>query len=229
MEPALAPRGRSAAMTAERRSARCKPAVVRSRQAHQAASHIPDVAALIRATGRAWCESARVGCLELATRAPLAPPLPARGERSDSERSEGIRVRGRSRESELVDKPPHPICFTSQGLRSQIDLSRKRGEVEQAARALPPPSNEPYAIALHHAGRVCVPGLGGVGRRPGRPAPVRLVDSRQPAVFCLASGCARFGSGCDRTLGRIPPLPLLAHDPEKWVPVFGKDHAPSAS
>src|SRR5262245_19468178 len=62
-------------------------------------------------------------CLEAATRAPLAPPLPACGERSDSERSEGIRVRGRSRESELADKPPHPICFASQGLRSQIDLS----------------------------------------------------------------------------------------------------------
>src|SRR5262245_4839297 len=42
---------------------------------------------------------------------PLAPPLPACGERSDSERSEGIRVRGRSRGAELVDKPPHLICF----------------------------------------------------------------------------------------------------------------------
>src|SRR5215475_11878854 len=64
---------------------------------------------------------------------PLAPPLPACGERSDSERSEppgrsarGL-VRGRSRESELVDKPPHPICFASQGLRSQIDLSPHAG------------------------------------------------------------------------------------------------------
>src|SRR5262245_40663164 len=58
---------------------------------------------------------------------PLAPPLPAGGERSDSERSEGIRVRGRSRESELADKPPHPICFASQRLRSQIDLSPHAG------------------------------------------------------------------------------------------------------
>src|SRR5262245_50713313 len=61
----------------------------------------PDIAALIRATN----------C----------------GERSDSERSEGIRVRGRRRESELVDKPPHPICFASPWLRSQIDLSPHAG------------------------------------------------------------------------------------------------------
>src|SRR5262245_42327223 len=43
------------------------------------------------------------------------------------QRSNGIPVRGRSRESELVDKPPHPICFASQGLRSQIDLSPHAG------------------------------------------------------------------------------------------------------
>src|SRR5262249_38170066 len=80
-------------------------------------------------------------CLEAATRAPLAPPLPACGERSDSERSEGIRVRGRSRESELVDKPPHPICFASQGsarkstpdqVRGRLS-PRTRGEVAQVA------------------------------------------------------------------------------------------------
>src|SRR5262249_14513524 len=65
---------------------------------------------------------------EAATRAPLAPPLPARGERSDSERSEGIRVRGRRREAELVDKPPHPICFASQGRRSQIDPGSSPGQ-----------------------------------------------------------------------------------------------------
>src|SRR5262245_26356779 len=58
-------------------------------------------------------------------------PLPRRGGRgripSAAKRSEGIRVRGRSRESELADKPPHPICFASQGLRSQIDLSPQAG------------------------------------------------------------------------------------------------------
>src|SRR5262245_63197749 len=58
---------------------------------------------------------------------PLAPPLPARGERSDSERGEGIRVRGHSRESEAVDKPPHPICFAALALRLQIDLSPHAG------------------------------------------------------------------------------------------------------
>ena len=36
-------------------------------------------------------------------------------------------MRGRLRESELVDKPPHPICFASQGLRLQIDLSPRAG------------------------------------------------------------------------------------------------------
>src|SRR5262245_25556646 len=92
MDPALAPHGRSAAMTAD-----CAAGAVRggggggSGPAHQAAIHIPDVAALIRATGRAWCESARVGCWGAATRAPLAPPLPACGERWDSERSEAER------------------------------------------------------------------------------------------------------------------------------------------
>src|SRR5262249_9113592 len=28
---------------------------------------------------------------------------------------------------------------------------------------------------------------------------------------------------------RCAPLPALEHDPEKWVPVFGKDHAPARS
>src|SRR5262245_6377884 len=90
----------------------------------------PDIAALIRATN----------C----------------GERSDSERSEGIRVRGRSREPELVDKPPHPICFASPWLRSQIDLSPQAGR-GGASGALPPPSSEPYAIALPRAGRGRIP------------------------------------------------------------------------
>src|SRR5215813_929916 len=78
------------------------------------------------------------------------------GERSDSERSEGIRVRGRSREPELVDKPPHPICFASPWLRSQIDLSPQAGR-GGASGALPSPSSEPYAIALPRAGRGRIP------------------------------------------------------------------------
>src|SRR5262245_3415535 len=97
----------------------------------------PDIAALIRATN----------C----------------GERSDSERSEGIRVRGRSREPEPVDKPPHPFCFASPWLRSQIDLSPQAGR-GGASGALPSPSSEPYAIALARAGEGLWPGA---GREPG--------------------------------------------------------------
>src|SRR5262245_53524627 len=80
------------------------------------------------------------------------------GERSDSERSEGIRVRGRSREPEPVDKPPHPICLASPGLRPDTDLPPPgggggRGERWSKWRALPTSSSEPYAIALPSLGR----------------------------------------------------------------------------
>src|SRR5262249_59103674 len=34
---------------------------------------------------------------------------------------------GRRRESELGESPPHPTCFTSQELRSQVDLSPQAG------------------------------------------------------------------------------------------------------
>src|SRR5262245_15812150 len=78
----------------------------------------------VRTTLRRWYTpppQCRAIAFELGCEAkPLARPLPACGERSDSERSEGIRVRGRSRESELVDKPPHPICIASLTLRSQV-------------------------------------------------------------------------------------------------------------
>src|SRR5262249_58557034 len=40
---------------------------------------------------------------------------------------EGIRVRGRGRESELVETPPHPTCFAALTLRSQVDLSPHAG------------------------------------------------------------------------------------------------------
>src|SRR5262245_19518479 len=60
---------------------------------------------------------------------PLAPASPrVRGE-------VGFRAKRRNpgegglRESEPVEPPPHPICFASQELRLQIDLSRTRGEV----------------------------------------------------------------------------------------------------
>src|SRR5262245_38714754 len=101
-------------------------------------------------------------CLEAATRAPLAPPLPACGERSDSERSEGIRVRGRSRESELADKPPHPICFASQGLRPQIDLSPHagRGGAKWLCRA---PDDDGAALAASQ-----IPDIAALIRATGR-------------------------------------------------------------
>src|SRR5215471_792045 len=53
-------------------------------------------------------------------------PCRLRGEvgfRAKRKRSEGIRVRGGCRESEPVEWPPHPTCFASQTLRSQVDLS----------------------------------------------------------------------------------------------------------
>src|SRR5262245_62607657 len=60
-----------------------------------------------------------------------SPPCSPRAGRgritSEARRSAGIRVRGRFRESELLGTPPHPICFASQGLRSQIYLSPHAG------------------------------------------------------------------------------------------------------
>src|SRR5262249_56590860 len=44
---------------------------------------------------------------------------------------------------------------------------RKRGEVEQPARALPPPSSEPYAITLPQAGGGGASGLCGAARPAG--------------------------------------------------------------
>src|SRR5262245_51992293 len=90
---------------------------------------------------------------------PPPPPLPARGERSDSERSEGIRVRGRSREPELVDKPPHPICFASQGLRSQIDLSPQAGRGGASGARVAISKQRAIWIALPRAGREPAPDL----------------------------------------------------------------------
>src|SRR5205823_3025043 len=46
---------------------------------------------------------------------------------SEAQRSEGIGVRGRVRESELTESPPHPTCVASLTLRSQVDLSPRAG------------------------------------------------------------------------------------------------------
>jgi hypothetical protein len=48
----------------------------------------------------------------------LATPLPARGERSDHI-TDGIRVRGHLRESELVETPPHPDPLPASGEREK--------------------------------------------------------------------------------------------------------------
>ena len=64
-----------------------------------------------------------------------SPPLPACGQRSAAERSEGRRVRGRVRESVPADPPPHPTCVAPLTLRSQVDLSPQagRGETSELA------------------------------------------------------------------------------------------------
>src|SRR5262247_595599 len=46
---------------------------------------------------------------------------------SAAKRSDGIRVRGRLRESEPVGKPPHPTCCAPLALRLQVDLSPHAG------------------------------------------------------------------------------------------------------
>jgi hypothetical protein len=47
-----------------------------------------------------------------------------------------------------------------------------------------------------------------------------------------------FGSASQAGFGRLPAMvvenngmvaAILEHDPEKWAPVFGKDHAPTIS
>src|SRR5262245_12139368 len=78
----------------------------------------------------------------------LSPP---RGERSDSKRSEGIRVRGRLRESEPVETPPHPTCFAPLALRLQVD-----------------PGSSPGQALSPHAGRGGASGARGATRIRGR-------------------------------------------------------------
>src|SRR5215204_6270391 len=46
---------------------------------------------------------------------------------SEAKRSDGIRVRGPRRQSELEGSPPHPTCFASLTLCSQVDLSPHAG------------------------------------------------------------------------------------------------------
>src|SRR5262245_42922936 len=61
------------------------------------------------------------GCLEVATRAPLAPPLPACGERSilraEPWRSEANRVRGLVHKLRLAANAPSPGFLAALGIR----------------------------------------------------------------------------------------------------------------
>ena len=69
---------------------------------------------------------------------------------------------------------------------------------------------------------------GGRDRRPGVPT---LPARERRRRFDRRSG--RTCGGCHRHAqwrpGWQPDRPALEHDPEKWVPVFGKDHAPAIS
>ena len=63
-------------------------------------------------------------------------PLAGRGRiPSEAQRSDGIRVRGLGRRSEPAEEPPHPTCFASQELRSQVDLSPQAGRGESCGPA----------------------------------------------------------------------------------------------
>src|SRR5260370_20293162 len=54
--------------------------------------------------------------------APLAPPRPACGERSDRE---AIRVRGRFRKSELGGPPPHPDLLPASGEKETAEFAAR--------------------------------------------------------------------------------------------------------
>src|SRR5215510_3885160 len=92
-------------------------------------------------------------CLEVAMRAPLAPPRPACGERSICERSPGEseanRVRGLVHKLRPAATPPHPDSFAALGIRP-LPAS---GERSRKWLCLAPQDTNSNAIALPHAGR----------------------------------------------------------------------------
>ena len=67
--------------------------------------------------------------------------------------------------------------------------------------------------------------------RPDYRLDFQLRDGDHAAAPRRAGGARRAGahSGGGQAVARArhPPLAELEHDPEKWIPVFGKDHAPS--
>jgi protein ImuB len=100
-------------------------------------------AAIADTVGCAWAlaryadetNAVQLGCSD----AQLAPTSPrVRGEvdlRAERERSDASRVRGRSRESEPVESPPHPDSFAPLRCARNPTSPRVRGEVEQAGNA----------------------------------------------------------------------------------------------
>jgi hypothetical protein len=50
-------------------------------------------------------------------------------------------------------------------------------------------------------------------------------DQQAPCVALIADRKVVARKAGKRTLGDVAPL--LEHDPEKWMPVFRKDHAPT--
>src|SRR5262245_9611431 len=76
-------------------------------------------------------------CLEVATRAPLAPTSPrARGEvdlQAEPLRSEANRVRGLVDKLRLAETPPHPDSFAPLRCARNPTSPRTRGEVAQVA------------------------------------------------------------------------------------------------
>src|SRR5215475_13495747 len=92
-------------------------------------------------------------CLEVAMRAPLAPPRPACGERSICERSHGEseanRVRGLVHKLRPAATPPHPDSFAALGIRPLP----ARGERWRKWLCLAPQDTNSNSIALPQAGR----------------------------------------------------------------------------
>src|SRR5262245_66116704 len=79
-----------------------------------------------------------------------------------------------------------PLCSTS---------PRTRGEVEQAARALPPPTSEPYAMAPAVIGGRSAPSAlflpGAFGPRRGRPGSGAPRPAGLPLALCSDLGRPR--------------------------------------
>src|SRR4029077_14380820 len=89
-----------------------------------------------------------------------------------------------------------------------------------------PPDDRRLSVRRHHH-----PAAARAGDRPRHPVATDVVaavsgDHRGAGRDLMV---ARLGgqprSGLARACVRTRPLSMLAHDPEKWKPVFGKDHA----